>query len=488
MADEIAQVCELEIQGVKMVIKATVEVAAFMARAIKAMFNQGVKTKEKIDDHKLNEPGKKERISDIFKLSEGGLPQVIEIRETDVNEVVRLATEKGLHYGECIDFIPNDGLVPLIIPAQEAAIWGQIYKAIASMRMDEDKQSVSGYDKQIAEEQEKLFNCTDAKEKENLETKLENLKQAKGEAQQWVNYDESVVSGEKCAKSFQEFLKDAKDTDFEKNPEVAMTEYNKGVEVGAKFSIKESCQPIRDKSNMPTSKVMFYVPDIGAIITREFKLDDLGLVYSNYSVKTQNGEIFTCSDKDMTTEAWNSTELPKLMDKAGVLENTQCRAFKTEERLQAYLKYHSKIKSPAEENIEKQLKEGKEVFSSAEVKAEVVNAVSEQEKGFASANITGKDVDIICDPKMLIRENGKLCLLLSDDERLEFSSTKNEGMSNGKAKFTIDENSHSTFVKTTDRAITNVHISPEEAQNKIREVIGEGVANTVSNSKAAGKR
>lgn len=96
-----------------------------MARAIKAMFNFGVKTKGKIDDSKLKEPGKKD-IRDIFKLSEGAPPQALDIREVDIDEVIRVATSKGLHYCECVDFTPNDGLVPLMIPAQEAAVWGQI--------------------------------------------------------------------------------------------------------------------------------------------------------------------------------------------------------------------------------------------------------------------------------------------------------------------------------------------------------------------------
>ena len=185
MADEIAQVCEMELNGVKMVFKASLEVAAFMARAIKAMFNFGVKTKGKIDDSKLKEPGQKD------------------IREVDIDEVIRVATSKGLHYCECVDFTPNDGLVPLMIPAQEAAVWGQIYKAVASMRLDEDKQSVNDYGHQIAEEEEKLLSCTDPKEKEKIETKIENLKQAKDEVQQWVDYGEDVVNGEKVTDSFQ---------------------------------------------------------------------------------------------------------------------------------------------------------------------------------------------------------------------------------------------------------------------------------------------
>lgn len=40
MADEIAQVCELEMQGIKMVVKGGVEVGAFILRALKAMLNK----------------------------------------------------------------------------------------------------------------------------------------------------------------------------------------------------------------------------------------------------------------------------------------------------------------------------------------------------------------------------------------------------------------------------------------------------------------
>ena len=52
-------------------------------------------------------------------------------------------------------------------------------------------------------------------------------------------------------------------------------------------------QPIRDKNYIPKSKYMFYVPDTGAIITRDFEIDaDIGVAYSNYAVKTQDGEIY----------------------------------------------------------------------------------------------------------------------------------------------------------------------------------------------------
>ena len=294
--------------------------------------------------------------------------------------------------------------------------------------------------------------------------------------------------------TIQDYIRQSEGTDFEKSPEIATAEYEKGVEIGAKIGAKESLQPIRDKNYIPKSNYMFYVPETGSIITRSFGIDqDTGVAYSKYALKTQNGEVYSCSDKDMTKDKWNRIELPKLMDKAGILEETECRAFNTEEKLKAYLEYHGKIKSPAQENVEKHLQEGKEVFHSAEAKHEIMNAVSEQNKGFASATVRNEDVELVCDPKMLTRENGRLCMRLSDDESITFSKIFGEGMTNnGMAKFCINNDSDVTFVKKTDRATTQISITTKEAQEKIKEVLGEqaGITkdNSITHNKPMGRR
>lgn len=499
MADEIAQVLVMEVDGVKLVFKASLEVAEFLARALRALIRSSKesveKGKEKKADKDLHSAGEKE-IADIFKLSEGNPPQSLDIREVDYNQVVKLAKDKGLHFATAIDFIPNDGLKPIMVPAQEAVVWSQIYKAVAGMRLEEDKKVVSGYDKHISEEMEKLLNCKSDEEREHTETRIENLQQAKSEAAKWVDYGEEVTNKENSTMTIQDYIRQSEGTDFEKSPEIAIAEYKKGVEIGAKIGAKESLQPIRDKNYIPESKYMFYVPETGAIITRNFGLDsETGVAYSNYAVKTNNGEIYRCSDKGMTKDKWNRTELPKLMDKAGVLEETECRAFNTEEKLKAYLEYHGKIKSPAQENIEKQLKEGKEVFPSAEAKREILNVVSEQKKGFASANVRNEDVELICDPKILTRENGRLCMRLSDDEIITFAKISGEGMTNtGMARFCINDESDVTFIKKTDRAKTQINISPIEAQRKIKEVLGDNAditknaTNSIVHNRPAGRR
>ena len=138
MADEIAQVLAMEVDNVKLVFKASLEVAEFLARALRALIRsskEGIeKGKEKKADKDLHSAGEKE-IKDIFKLSEGNPPQALEIRAEDLLKVLDLAKEKGLHYAKAIDFIPNDGLTPILVPAQEAVVWSQIYKAVAGKRL-----------------------------------------------------------------------------------------------------------------------------------------------------------------------------------------------------------------------------------------------------------------------------------------------------------------------------------------------------------------
>lgn len=479
MADEIAQVCELEMQGIKMVVKGGVEVGAFILRALKAMLNKTDEVAKSVHEKKLNKAGRK-TFQEILEISNGNPPQALSIREADYEKTLELATKQGLHFHEAVDFIPNDGMRPIIIPAQEAGLWGQIYKAVASTRLEEDQKTVSSYDKMIDEEMEKLANCTAEKQQmeKEIQTKIENLKQAKAEAAQWVDYGKDVIEKDNVTMSLQDYLKQAKGTDFEKNPEVAMAENEKGVEFGAPISAKECFQPIRDKSLMPESKLMFYVPEAGVVVTREFKLDEqTGLVFSNYSLKSDSGEIFTCSDRNLTREEWNQKVLPEILDKAGTLEETKCRAFDNEEKLNRYLTYHGKVPSPSKEKVEEAIKSDKDVFTQAEAKDEVINFVSEQSKGFASADVTNSEVEIVCRPEQLTRDKGLLRLKLSEDESIVFSKTDNESLAgDGLVKFSVSDASKATFVKSNERTVTGISITPAEVKNKVTETLGEGAA------------
>lgn len=448
MADEIAQVCELEIKGVTILVNATLKSAQMIARMLRALMNYGTTAYEKNQEKKLNAAGKKD-IDEIMLLSKDGPAQVLEIRESMLDEVIRIATEKGLHYAPGIDFIPSDGKFPIFIPAHEVAVWGAIFKAVVQTAIVEDEKVVDGYGKQIAEEKEKLLNAV-PEEKEQIETRIENLTQAKKEAAEWVAYDQGVIdsSSKDVVISLTEYLKQSKGTEFESNPEKAMAELEKGVEIGPKISAKECFQPIRDKSYMPKSEVIFYVPEMGAAVTRMFKLDEeTGLVYSDYALKTKGGEIHRFSDHNMTSAKWNESILPQMLDKAEILEQTECRMFDSQEKLGAYLKYHNNVKPQAEKNIERAIENGEQVFSSAESKSEIEAAISETKKGLASAQTVNNSVVISVDPSLIYRQDGKIALGLKNGETLMFSGMSNERIEKGQAVFEVSPNAEVLYLK-----------------------------------------
>lgn len=483
MADEIAQVCELEIRGIIMAVKAPVELAQLLYRMTLALMRLGdrhtekkEKKKEKKEEKKekketkaLNEPGEKS-IEEIFKLSQNEPPQVMNIRKEDMEEILRLAEKDGLHWASTVDFIPGDGLTPIIIPAQEAAVWGALYETVTSRRMAEDKNTVQEYDRQLAEEKEKLRNAK-PEDKAAIETRIENLSQAKAEVEKWVAYGEDVVTNKNAALSFVDYLRQAKGTEFEINPERAIAEYEKGVEVGRKMPAKECFSPIRDKSYMPDTQLTFYFPDHGAIVTRKFEVDqETGLVYSEYALKNESGEIHQFSDHNMTKDQWNSNVLPEMLDQAGMIEGTECRLFDSQEKLQAYMDYHGKVRPQSEINVENAIKEGKEVFRSAEVKNEIETAVSEKMKGFASAKIESDRMKISVDPEHLSIHEGKLRLRLNENEDLYFANIANEGIKDGKAVFEIENDATVLYVKHEGNEVKQSRaMTAEEFGKKISE-------------------
>ena len=455
MADEIAQVCQLEVQGITLVVKGTVEAAQMILRMMRALINFVQNENEKSKEKKLNLQGKKEP-GDIMKMSEGPAP-VIDIREDVLEEVLSIASQDGLHFARPMDFNPYDKMCPIMIPAQEAAVWGAILKTVLARKMEEDKDVVENYAKQISEDKEKLLHAS-PEEKKAIETKIENFSQAKEEAEKWVSYDENMINNENVTMSLTDYLRQSKGTEFETNPEKAMAEYDKGVELGKKITAKECFQPIRDKSYITDTQLMFYVPEIGSVVTRRFMVDkETGLVFSKYALKNEKGEVYQFTDYNMTKEQWNTEVLPDMLDKANLIEGTECRLFDSQEKLTSYMKYHNQVKSPVEIEIEKDLKEGKQVFSSAEVRKEVENAVSERHKGLASAAIKNNHVTIAAEPNALFRQGGKLSLRLESGETLLIGSMKNERMEKGKAVFEINADDTVLMMDKNAKDLSQVH-------------------------------
>ena len=84
MADEIAQVCQMEIEGTTMVIKGSVKVISWLAQAIKALLQNAA-------ERKTEHGGEKHDMRDIWKLSKDGPPQVIQVDEKNLQTVLSAA-------------------------------------------------------------------------------------------------------------------------------------------------------------------------------------------------------------------------------------------------------------------------------------------------------------------------------------------------------------------------------------------------------------
>lgn len=404
MADEISQVCSLEFETVKYVIKGGVKAAAFFLKALKAITEWGINTGVDIKETHVG----KHSYKDIAKMSEGGNPQVIQIDNDIFDKVLEDAKKAGLHFAYLPDLNSADNKKPVAIPAQEFAYFASIVEANMGKKVDEKESDVKKIDDELKEVNEKLLTAS-GDEKAALEVKSENLNQRKGELQEVIDNSKQDISNIKngIGTSFQDYLQSAKGTEFEKDPEKAVAELNKGVPITPSFKASECFQPVRDPAIVPEQGLKFYLPENGIVVTRNFVIDekDNNNVYSTYSFKNSSGEMYSFSDKGMTKEKWNEQQLPKMLDNIGISEDTMCKTFEHEKELNAYIKFHDKV----DLNSEKKLtKDQLLVFSSAEAESSINKAVDDKSKGIASAKID-KDVVMFEVPtKDVYLENGKV--------------------------------------------------------------------------------
>lgn len=483
MADEVTQAVQTEFEITKGIAVAGKELGSLALRFIRFLIETSKTNKEKRIEEQLNNAGEK-TFGEIGQLSKAGPPVALEVDKATFEQFVKEASDKGLHFSIIVDPDPNDNLIPIFVPAEEGAAWGALMKQYSSRKLSEDMDKDKSYDQSIAELTERMSGLDkDSDEYMDCEIQIENFKQAKKDIEEQVEYGKKIISSkdEDVAIPMAEFVRRYKMTEAEVNPEVAAAEYTKGVELGQKMSAKELFQPIRDKSLVPDTNFMFYVPDLGAIVTRKFGLDEkTGLAYSTYFFKTDKGEEFSFSDHNMTTDTWNKQVLPDFFSKSGILEGTMCRAFDNEDKMKRFLAYHHKLVSPAKERIEEALKENKEVFSSAEAKQDVMNLVSEQSKGLASATVTENTMEIICSPDLFTNQNGKLDFKLSDDEHIQFSGTPSADFAGENLfKLTFSEDSKPTFVKYVGEAKTEIPLQLNQAKERMEQALGETVSAAV---------
>ena len=150
--DEIVQVCQAEIQGITVAVKATVQVAQWIFRLLRWLC-----TKEM--EQRLNMPGC-HKFSDIMKLSDGEMPQVLDIPEKDVAGLIAFAKSHDLHLSLLPDLNVNDGKTQFVIPPKEAALFVSYTKSCAQREKAELDSVMEKYTTEEAELTEKLRHAT----------------------------------------------------------------------------------------------------------------------------------------------------------------------------------------------------------------------------------------------------------------------------------------------------------------------------------------
>lgn len=473
MADEIAQVCQMEIEGTTMVIKGSVKVISWLAQAIKALLQNAA-------ERKTEHGGEKHDMRDIWKLSKDGPPQVIQVDEKNLQTVLSAAAKQGLRWTRATDFDGCDGKVPICLPPQDMAMFSAIVQASLHKDISESQKILDSYNEEISELKEKLLHA-DAGERNSIRTRIENLEQARDELMNILEEKKSMAENGGIM-SFQDYLATAAGTEFEKDPEKAMAEFAKGVEMGPKVTAKECMQPIRSKAAMPDSEVRFYSPEMGVAVTRKFEVEN-DIVYSIYSFKTEKGELYEFSDKGMTKAEWNTQTLPQMLDKAGILLDTPCRMFDSEKSLQIYEKYYNNTPIASEEKLAESYELG---FSSAEAQKNILSAMGDKMKELFSAGIDENKINISISAEQMIQRDGKISVQVGDS-LFQFEGVIPKAKDDGMYTLVLGKES---MVTVKDRDGGEKQISAMRAQ-KVISSVQQGMTETpdiiFSSQRGAGK-
>lgn len=446
MADEIAQVCQYEIEGMRFVVKGTVEAARLAFTFMKWLCSDRYEKGFVMHGEK--------GFKTILKMSQPDGPGCVMVDKEVADQVAKMAKKQGLHFHRSADFNPNCSERAFFVPPKELAILTAIYKEAAAKELKESKEKISEYDGKIEEVEKQLLDAQNLVAK--LMTQLENMKQAKVEVEKQSRTYEEIVNSDDLSCNFQEFLTTLKGSEFEKDPDKAFTAMCNGIDNPPEFVAKECLQPVRDPSKAPKAGVHYYLPEIGAVVTRKFEIDkETGLVYSNYYIKNKDGELYNFTDKDKTNEEWNRSILPELYDKAGIFEETKCKVFDSPERMKVYYKMFGSTIAQSEINVKNKIEKGEKVFSSAEAEQQIKYAVDQYVKGKVSAKMDREEVTMWIDRNAVLPMKGKVVYDLGNDKYMEIPTS---------AVIAREENDNLIEIKITKDAEISIVEKAEEVK------------------------
>lgn len=471
MADEIAQVVEMEYKGVYYLFKGTKAMIAMMVTGAKAL----------VDHHHVKYL-KKEGNCDWTKMQEisKGTPPILEFpKEMFEERVISVdpfgkdisksdfdlyCEEYGLRYCMMPDLNPNDDYIPVAVPMQDVGIHKEQIKAVMARRIITEEDKDKSLDEKIQAVKEKIANATTDMEKEKAEAGLVMLLDAKAQNQDLLKESREKADHDNEI-DFAEYLKQGKGSLFEVDPGEALKQ-DDICGVVREYTPYDCMWPIRDEAHVPDSKELYYSQTSNDakihMIKREFNRDAQGHIYSEYKVRLTGGptpEVKVYSDYGMTKEQWKK-QIPNILKEAGLENEQKTAVIQSEDRFKKYQGY-------VEANFKKAptVEQKEQTFSSEEAEAfvkqhnqDVIDRRDYEETLYSTVTV----------PAAKVMPNGEevMCLELS------------EGLVKGVQIQNVDEQTAHVFIKD------NAMYSVVKADGTTKEMMGSEIIKAVHDSTA----
>ncbi|MGI6502155.1 MAG: hypothetical protein ACOX1S_15005 [Anaerostipes sp.] len=348
MADEIAQVVEMEYKGAYYLFKGTKATIAMLAKAVKALM-----------DHHHTSYLNKEGNCDWKKMQEisKGTPPILEFPKEMFEEkivqtnrdgtVVRksdfdLYCEKhGLRYCMMPDLNPNDDYIPVAVPAQDVGIHKEQIKAVMERRIITEEDKDKALDEKIVAAKERIANATTEEEKKEAEEEFTMLLDAKAQNQDLLKESKEKAEHDNEI-DFAEYLKQGEGTLFETDPEKALHQ-DEVCGIVREYTPYDCMWPVRDEDHIPESGELFYSQTTSDekihMIKREFKRDEHENIYSEYRVRMPgSSEVKVYSDYGMSKDQWKK-QIPQMLKEAGLENEVKTAVVQSEDRFKKYQEY-----------------------------------------------------------------------------------------------------------------------------------------------------
>lgn len=312
--DEIATVIELEVNGFRYLIKGIMAIIKTTIKQLAAFHNW------KNESHSSGSHS-----WSYIKAWSKEVPQVIQIPENMPEDLWKdFCKKNNIPYCDSIpDLDLTDRRKPVLFRSQDIVLIQQLIKPYVD-ELNKELETEKGH----YEELEDKLNTTirtssDPEEIKKAKADLENVQCAKAQLQRVIDKnDEYTKNGN--AMTFFDYLQQGKDTEFEKNPSLALAKLNEGVQLSKDYKLSEAMMLIRDPSLIPAGETIYLTctaAENGSelFIKREFSVDENGLAVSNASIYRDGELIGQFNDKGLTPSEYRET-MHSALKEAGVSE------------------------------------------------------------------------------------------------------------------------------------------------------------------------